>query len=161
MQFVGGDEVVSTDFEDDALLAERIEAISDDGDDSASDDADGSDSDGGDDGVELSSEGVLSVDTDDREFEDNLLSGTKWSPELLATAPDELIAITHEPDEVSSAAPRILQSPPTRLLIIDIRDETTVFDETLPEEMVSMEWLSDNRLVLGSSEGSVTVIAAN
>ena len=153
-------------FDDDALLRDLIVSNTEDGgaDESAAEaeDEDGEDDDGLTEGVELTSDGVLLVDTDSAEFEYDLLSGTKWSHELFATADDgRVLAVTFESDEVSPAAPRIMQTPPTRLQIIDFSDEGPVFDEELPEEVVWIDWLEDDRLVLFSRDGSVSVFALN
>ncbi len=154
VQFIDADAVDASEL-DDAALTELIAANSPDAEAA---DSDAENDDGLGDGIELTSNGVLEVDTDSAEFEYELLSGTKWSHELLATADDQrVIAVTYEPDEVSPAAPRIMHAPPTRLQIIDFNDEEAVFDDELPEEIVWMGWLSDNRLVLGSDDGSVTV----
>lgn len=144
-----------------ALVAANTEGESDDSDADADQDAEDAEDDNGlTDGVELTSDGVLLIDTDSAEFEYELLTGTKWSHELFATAEDgRVLAVTYESDEVSAAAPRIMQAPPTRLQIIDFSDEDSVFDEELPEEVVWMDWLDDDRLVLGGRDGSVTVFA--
>lgn len=147
-------------FDDDAPLRALIVANTEGTDENAAAAEDAEDDDGLTDGVDLTSDGVLSVDTDSAEFEYELLTDTKWSHELFATADDErVLAVTYEPDEVSPAAPRIMNAPPTRLQIIDFSDEDSVFDEELPEAVVWMDWLEDDRLVLGGQDGSVTVFA--
>lgn len=151
-------------FDDDSLLSELIVANTEGGSDESTEEVDGDveDDDGLADGVELTSDGVLLVDTDSAEFEYDLLNGTKWSHELFATADDgRVLAVTFESDEVSPAAPRIMQTPPTRLQIIDFSDEDAVFDEELPEEVVWIDWLEDDRLVIAGRDGSVTVFALN
>ena len=141
--------------------AELIELLASKADDAESGEPAGEDADASND-IELSSNGVLIVDTDDADYEDELLSGTKWSAQLLAIAADaRVVAVTFEADEIHEVAPRILESPPTRLQIIDVGGQEVVFDDELPQETDWMEWLSDNRLVVGGDNGAITVFAAN
>lgn len=140
---------------DEALQDDELAAIRGDLGDSSSDET-GNDEDS----VFAIATGELTVTSGSDEWIHDLLTDTQWSyDEVRASADSKFVAITFGSTEYSTAAPRVMQPQPARLQILDVDRGQVVFDKEYPADIDAVEWTSDNRLVISSNNGALTVLA--
>ncbi len=102
--------------------------------------------------------GELTLTSGSEEWVHDLLTDTQWSyDEIRESADGEFVVVTFGSSEYSTAAPRVMQPQPARIQILDVGRTKVVFDEEYPAEIDGVEWTADNRLVLSSGEGTLTV----
>ena len=91
-----------------------------------------------------------------------IFTQTKWVfSDVAAATNNRAVAVTYDGERTWEGAPRVIQPNEARLQILDPRGRDVVIDTEFPRRISSLEWTSDDRLIVTDADGRISVFEAD